>query len=104
MGMGIYKLDLRACSSIKDKRRIVKSIVDRFGNGKATAIREVGDPDYWKISKLAVLCIADSEKSARHYLDRARDVIEATGFDVIEAGQYVFSANDVVESIVCQGE
>lgn len=104
MGLGMYRLDLRDCRSIKDKRRIVKSIIDRVGNGRTTAIREVGDPDYWKSSKLAVVCISDSEKSAREYLARTRGLMEAVVVDVMEAGQYVFSADDVVESILCQGE
>jgi len=104
MGLGMYRLDLRDCRSIKDKRRIVKSIIDRVGNGKTTAIREVGDPDLWKSSKLAVVCLSDSEKSAKNYLARTREVMEAIGVVVVEAGQYVFSADDVVESILCQGE
>ncbi|MBK5093922.1 MAG: DUF503 domain-containing protein [Actinobacteria bacterium] len=104
MGLGRYRLDLRECRSIKDKRRIVKSITDRIGNGKTIAVREVGDPDYWKTSMLAVLCISDSEQSAKQFLNRAREVMEAVGVDVMEDRQYIFSADDVEDSIVCPGE
>jgi len=104
MGLGRYRLDLRECRSIKDKRRIVKSITDRIGNGKTIAVREVGDPDYWKTSMLAVLCISDSEQSAKQSLNRAREVMEAVGVDVMEDRQYIFSADDVEDSIACPGE
>jgi uncharacterized protein YlxP (DUF503 family) len=104
MGLGRYRLDLRDCRSIKDKRRIVKSIIDRVGNGKGVAVREVGDPDHWKTSLLAVLCLSDSEQSAKKILARAREVMEAAVVDVTEDWQYVFSADDVAESIVCLGE
>ena len=104
MGLGRYRLDLRDCQSIKDKRRIVKSMIDRVGNSKSMVIREFGDPDYWKSSKLAVVCLSDSEHSAKRVLARAREVMEAVGVDVMEDGQYVFSDDDVAESIACQGE
>jgi uncharacterized protein YlxP (DUF503 family) len=104
MGLGRFRLDLRECRSIKDKRRIVKSIVDRIGNGKSVAVREVGNPDYWKTSMLAVLCLSDSEQSAKQFLSRSRKIMESAGVDVMEDWQYIFSADDVEESIVCLGE
>ena len=104
LGLGRYTLDLRHCRSIKDKRRIVKSIIDRVGNNKSMVIREVGDPDHWKSSKLAIICLSDSEHSAKRALARARGVMEAVGIDVTEEVHYIFSDSDVTESIVCQGE
>ncbi|MCJ7653205.1 MAG: DUF503 domain-containing protein [Actinobacteria bacterium] len=104
MGVGRYRLDLKGCRSLKDKRRIVKSIIDRIGNGKAVAVREIGDHDYWKSSMLAVVCLSDSEQAAKQALARSLQVMENAGIDVMENGCFVFSSDDVAESILCQGE
>ena len=42
VGIGRYQIDMVSCSSLKDKRRFVKSITDRLGNSKLIGVCEVG--------------------------------------------------------------
>lgn len=97
VAIGEYRLDLRGCRSLKDKRQLMKSILDRLGNNRNMAACEAGDNDYWKSGIIAVSCVSSSFARARDAVGRVRGVIESTGVEVVEEKRAVLSPEDVVE-------
>jgi uncharacterized protein YlxP (DUF503 family) len=99
VGIGRYQLDMSSCSSLKDKRRIIKSISDRLGNSKVTGVSEVGANDYWKSGTLALTCVAASRDVVNHTLDKARRTIESYGVEVIEMERWILRPDDLEEHL-----
>lgn len=99
VGIGRYQLDMSSCSSLKDKRRIVKSIVDRLGNSKVTGVSEVGANDYWKSGTLALTCVSASRAVVMNTLDNVRRTIESYGVEVTEVERWVLRPDDLEEHL-----
>lgn len=104
VGIGRYRLVIRDAGSLKDKRRILKSLVDRIGNSKVVAVCEVGDNDYWKSSVLAVTCVSSAHDLVGRLLEQTRQVIEVSGAEVVEKEQWVFNPEDISEPLQCRDE
>jgi uncharacterized protein YlxP (DUF503 family) len=62
-------------NSLKDKRRVIKSIKDRLRNGFNVSIAEVGDQDIWRSAKLGVAVISDDSSYANGVLSRIQDIM-----------------------------
>jgi uncharacterized protein YlxP (DUF503 family) len=99
VGIGRYQLDMSACSSLKDKRRILKSVVDRLGNSKVTGVSEVGANDYWKSGTLALTCVSVSRDVVEHTLDKARRTVESCGVEVIESERWILRPDDLEDNL-----
>jgi uncharacterized protein YlxP (DUF503 family) len=97
VGIGSYQLDMPSCSSLKDKRRFIKSITDRLGNSKVTGAAEVGGNDYWKSGTVAVACVSSSSEVVSSTLEKARKTIESCGVDVVRADTVVVKPEDFEE-------
>lgn len=95
VGIGRYQLDMASCSSLKDKRRIVKSIVDRLGNSKVTSVSEVGANDYWKSGTMALSCVSASREVILNTLENARRTIESYGVEVTEVERWIIRPDDL---------
>ncbi len=81
--VGRCELDLyiENCHSLKEKRRIVKSIKERLWNQYNIAICEYGDLSLWQRVQLAVITCSNSKAivdstimKVRDFLDRAHAV------------------------------
>jgi uncharacterized protein YlxP (DUF503 family) len=95
VGIARLRLDCSMCSSLKDKRRIVKSLLDRLGNSRLTGAAEVGDLDYWKSSVIGVVAISSSRKLVSGALDGAMRMIESSGVEVIDREQWIVKPEDL---------
>jgi uncharacterized protein YlxP (DUF503 family) len=75
MIVGAMLLDLRldGCRSLKDKRRIVRSLLERTRTQFHVAIAEVDDMDLWQNAGIGVSCVSNNqvlaESTLRHVLD-----------------------------------
>ncbi len=65
------------CHSLKEKRMIVRSLVDGVRAKFNVAIAEVGDQDKHQSIVLGVACVSNSETHARVMLDAVERYIEA---------------------------
>jgi uncharacterized protein YlxP (DUF503 family) len=61
MNVGIcrIKLHISDSRSLKDKRRIVKSVVARLRNQYNISIAEVDDQDLWQLITLGISCVSN---------------------------------------------
>lgn len=95
VGIGGYRLDLAHCRSLKDKRQVLKSILDRLGNRRWVGASEVGQNDVWKSGAIAVVCVSQTYGAAEESLSSARRMIESSGVDVLEQQIKVFNPEDL---------
>jgi len=84
MFIGVCSIDLRlpGNSSLKDKRRVLKSVIARIHNQFNVAVAEVGCHDSWTVSTLGVACISTSAAHAHEILEHIVTWIESNRLDL----------------------
>jgi len=97
VGIGRYRLDLRNCMSLKDKRTVIKSLVDRLGRGNLACASEIGPGEYPKSGELAYVCVSSSQKVADQILLKSVEMIEGTGVDIMEIQHWILNPEDIME-------
>lgn len=71
MTIGVLKLDLliRGARSLKDKRRVVKSLKDRIRHRFNTSVAEVDFLDEWRRARLAICVVSRESRFANTQLN-----------------------------------
>ena len=68
---------LPASHSLKDKRRVVKSICQRTQNRFNVSIAEIDSHDLWQTASLGIACVSTSGRHAGRMLDTVIAFIES---------------------------
>jgi hypothetical protein len=78
MVIGVCRLDLlmRENQSLKEKRRIVKQIIDRVKHRFNVSIAEVGNNDLWQSAQLGLCLVSNDRRFTNSSLDTILDFIE----------------------------
>ena len=74
-------LSIPSAHSLKDKRRILKSVIARVRNKFNVSIAEVADNDYWQSATLGVACVANDQEHVHRMLASVVTYIEQTRLD-----------------------
>jgi len=79
MTVGLLQLELAipASRSLKDKRRVLKSIKDRVRSKFNVSIAEVDDHDVWDRSVVAVCCVSNDAKLCNQVLSKVVNLVES---------------------------
>jgi uncharacterized protein len=94
MFVGALRIELYMpqCRTLKDKRQIVKSIIDRTGNRFNISIAEVDHQELWQRSSLGIASVSNSEYAVREMLSRVDRSIRSLGkAEVIESPITIFT-------------
>lgn len=77
MVVGVLKivLSIPEANSLKDKRRVIKSVKDRLRNGFNVSVAEIGDQDIWRSARLGVAVISEDSSYANGVLSRIQDLV-----------------------------
>ncbi len=78
VGICTVQLWLSDPHSLKDKRRIVKSVTDRVRNRFNVAIAEVDDNDVWQKTTLGVACVGNGTAHVNKILSNVVKFIESS--------------------------
>ncbi len=70
-------LDIPSAFSLKEKRKVVKSIVERTRNRFNVAIAEVGDNELYNRARLGLSAVANDGALVNSILDKALDAMES---------------------------
>ncbi len=83
MNIGVCKLNLRLPenSSLKGKRRTLKSITSRVVGRFNVAVAEVENGERWQLATIGICCISNSGRHANEILSRVVDFIVANPAD-----------------------
>jgi len=84
MIVGVCRISLRMPGnmSLKDKRRVLKSIKTQAKNRFDVVIAEVEDQDLWQMATLGICCISNDSRYANEVLSKAVNFITNGRFEV----------------------
>lgn len=95
MNVGVLKVSFRIAgnSSLKEKRRVVKSILAQLKNRFNVSAAEVEDNDKWQLATIGICCVSNDKKHTNDILSKAESFISKSRFDieVIEAQTEIIS-------------
>jgi uncharacterized protein YlxP (DUF503 family) len=69
------RLRVRDSRSLKDKRQVVKSIIDRLRNGFNVAVAEVGAREHHQMIVLGVASVGEEAETVKRTLDLIADAL-----------------------------
>ena len=83
MTVGVCRIKIRLPEndSLKGKRRVVKSLMEKLRNKFNIAVAEVDDNDRWQIATIGLTCVSNDARHAREMLDRAVEFVQQTRLD-----------------------
>lgn len=70
------ELYLPMAASLKDKRRVIKSIIHKTRNKYNIAISEVGQNDLWKNSSIGLVTVSNKRELGEKVIKQALDFVE----------------------------
>ncbi|HBZ68530.1 MAG TPA: DUF503 domain-containing protein [Deltaproteobacteria bacterium] len=79
VGVAIVELHVHGSRSLKEKRGVVRSVIQRVRNRFAVAVAEVGGQDTWQRAQIGMTTVGGDARSVRAALDRAVEFIEGLG-------------------------
>jgi len=82
IGACVVRLRLPENDSLKGKRQVSKSIIERVKNRYNVSIAEVADQDLWQLLTLGITCVSTSAQHANEVLSKVVDFIQQSKFDV----------------------
>ena len=65
----LVTLSIPSARSLKDKRRVVKSLVARLQNRHNVSVAEVGENDRWQICELGIAAVSNRTDHAHQCLE-----------------------------------
>jgi hypothetical protein len=84
MYIGALQLTLRIplSASLKDKRQVVQSVLQRVRNKFEVAAAEIATLESWQVATIGVSCVSNSARHTEEVLEHVRRYIEETRPDV----------------------
>ena len=84
MIIGVCQLtfQLYASDSLKEKRRVVRSIVDRTRARFNVAVAEVADQDVWGSCVIGIACVSTDTRHANAMLDKVVNYITGLALEI----------------------
>ena len=79
IGVCRIELSLSEVFSLKEKRHILKSIIDRLKSRYNVSVAEVGLNDKWKNAVIGVACVSNETGHADSMLDNVVKFVENDG-------------------------
>jgi uncharacterized protein YlxP (DUF503 family) len=76
IGVAQVTLYLEGTTSLKDKRRIVKSLTQRLRNSFNAAVAEISDHDDMRVATIAIVCVSTTAAHADEMLAKAIAFVE----------------------------
>jgi uncharacterized protein YlxP (DUF503 family) len=68
---------LHAAESLKDKRQVIKSLIETTRQKFNISMAEVDDLDIWRRATLGVACVANDSQHVNRVLDKVVDTLES---------------------------
>ncbi len=77
VGARVWELHLASCQSLKDKRRIVKSLKDRLHQKFGVSAAEVDHQDLWQRAAVAVAVVSGDARHAEEVLNSCDRLVQS---------------------------
>ncbi|MBM3450613.1 MAG: DUF503 domain-containing protein [Armatimonadetes bacterium] len=76
VGVARITVGLPAARSLKDKRRVLQSLLQRVRNEFAVAAAEVDDQGAWTRATIGVACVSNDRRHADRWISKVVDYVE----------------------------
>jgi len=83
VGVVTWELHLDGCRSLKEKRRILKSLKDRLHNRFNVSVAETSHQDAWQRAELTCCVVATDRRHGQSVLSAADKLVDSDGFSRI---------------------
>ncbi|MCP4659730.1 MAG: DUF503 domain-containing protein [bacterium] len=77
VGISIFELHLPEARGLKEKRKVVKSLIDRIHHRFRVSIAETGLHDLHQRAEIAIAAVALSEQQGHRLMESIRSLIDA---------------------------
>lgn len=84
VGVARFELFIPAARSLKDKRRVLRSISQNVKNKHVVAIAEVDHQDLWQRSALGVSCVSSTMSQCRKIVQEVEKTVGRAAIDGAE--------------------
>lgn len=71
-----YELRIPAAGSLKDKRQVLRGLIERLRNRYNVSVAEVANQDEWRKATIGIACVSSTQHHARHLVDVATRHVE----------------------------
>jgi uncharacterized protein YlxP (DUF503 family) len=98
IGIGRYEIHIPASVSLKDKRHVLRPIVDSVRRRFNVSIAEVDHHELWQRAAFGVTCVADSVGQCRRVLQEVEKAIgrgARDGAEIIDRSVEVVALEDL---------
>jgi hypothetical protein len=79
IGVSVFELHLPHSRSLKQKRKVVKGMVDRIHKRFKVSIAETDHHDLHQRAEIGLCLVAQNESEARRLLDAIRQIVDEPG-------------------------
>lgn len=79
VGIAVITLRLHECRSLKDKRRIVKSIIQQLRNNFNASVSEVGSNDIYQKAEIGIAMTGNDRQMMNSKIDKLINLIDEIG-------------------------
>lgn len=79
VGMLVLELEIFGAQSLKEKRFVLKSLLDRLPNQLNVSVAEVGHQNLWQRAEIAVVTVGSSRKVVEATLQSVDRAVERNG-------------------------
>ncbi len=83
VGVMTWQLSLPGCSSLKEKRTVVRSLKDRLSHRFNVSVAETGQQDVLTRAELSVALVATDGRFATEVLDKADRLVTGYGRAIV---------------------
>lgn len=83
IGSLVLDLEIPECASLKYKRRVLRSLLDRIRHEYNVSASEVDQQDAWQLARLGVVCVSTDIGYAHGLLEKVVRMVESSRLDVV---------------------
>ncbi len=73
------------CRSLKEKRRVLRPLIERLRRDLHLSVAEVGDNDLWNVAMIGVACVGSTGLQVQQALDCAVRIVDECADVVVES-------------------
>lgn len=99
MGVALFSIRIGGAASLKDRRQVVRSLLDRLSARFNVSVADLGPDGVWDRCDFAATCVGSSRQEIETRVGRIGSFVtnmeEDGEFEITAAEQEVFSYGDV---------
>ncbi len=87
----VWELHLNGCTSLKEKRAILRSLKDRLRGRHNVAVAETGHQDAWQRAELCAVTVSPDGRRAQEVLSHADSLVASEPrVRIIDSASYTY--------------